>query len=53
LTVPGILPAVLTNEIIAVGSWHVSALSIDRVNFTDTTPRLALNMLDPSTLMGR
>src|SRR5215471_6551337 len=45
-------PPVRTSEIVAGGNWQVGTPPWVSVNFTGTTPRLTLNTLDPSGLMG-
>src|SRR5581483_1724949 len=52
-TRPGVPPTVRVTEIVAAGRVHVGALFSVKVNFTGMTPRLALNVLLPSELMGR
>jgi hypothetical protein len=49
---PRTVPAVRLSEIVAGGNWQVRAPLTVSVNFTGTTPRLALNTLDPSGLIG-
>jgi len=45
-------PAVRVTEIVAEGSWQVATALEVSVNTTGTTPRLTLNTLDPSALIG-
>ena len=40
------------SEIVAAGSWQVGAPLEVSVKTTGTTPRLTLNTLDPSELIG-
>ena len=49
---PTTVPVIRPSEMVAAGNWQVGAPLTVSVNFTGTTPRLALNTLDPSALMG-
>jgi hypothetical protein len=49
---PRVLPAVRNTAIVAGGNWQVDIPFTASVNLTGTTPRLALNTLDPFALIG-
>jgi len=50
--VPVVPPAVRVTAMVAGGNAHVRVPSLLRVNFTGMTPRLSLNTLVPSALIG-